>query len=270
MGKLRDLGGPDTDKLVEYGVARFGNAKDIIVDEPLAILAATRCFTAKTHLSLKHFLLDALFTSNDNARGFAFEHFGAYAIGLAFRSPTRLSDVFNFVVPGALQDEVVELVGLEKSSDGTFSSFPVDISSDTGPSYILGRSTSTGSETLEWFKDPKRSVFCFPAKTIGPDLVLVVRTLSDGRFLRILVQFKNFIQKTLGPTVTQHSFRTTDPTQFVSQKSKKEPSQQAHSAEELPQVEKDKMKPYALRICLFPSLTYHPLITKATISQMKS
>jgi hypothetical protein len=261
MGKPRAMNSPNAEKLVEYGVARFGNLTHIIADEPLALLAASHFFATETSWPLRHFLLEALSTSDDSARGFAFEHLGAYLLGLAFRSPTRLSNVFDFVVPGGLQDEVAELVALQKSTNDTFSCFPVDISSDMGPSYILGRSPRTEMETLAWFKDPQRNIFCFPAKTIGPDLVLVLK-LSDGSLLRVLIQFKNHLQNTLGPVNTADGFRTTDPKQFISQRSAKEPpSQQTHSAEGPLQTEMDEKKPYALSLFLVPLLTYHPLIT---------
>jgi hypothetical protein len=207
---------------------------------------------------MRRFLSDALSSSNDNARGFAFEHFGAYLLGLAFKSLTRLSDVFNFVIPSSLQDEKAVLVALKKLDDGTFQSFPVDISSDSLPFYILGRSPRTEMETLAWFKDPELNVFCFPVKTVGPDLIAFVE-LADGRRVPIIIQFKNLIQNTLVPRTTADGFRTTYPRQFISQRSGKDPpSEQASAAEDPPRTKKNK-KTCGLNLFLNHLLTYKPL-----------
>jgi hypothetical protein len=102
--KPRDVGSPNAEKLVEYGVAQFGNYKDIVADEPLALLAVMHYSAKEMPWSLSHFLLDSLCTSNESAWGVAFEHFCAYQLALAFKSPTCLSAVFNFVVLHPLQD----------------------------------------------------------------------------------------------------------------------------------------------------------------------
>ncbi|KIM25840.1 hypothetical protein M408DRAFT_25952 [Serendipita vermifera MAFF 305830] len=68
-GKSRDLRGPKYGKLVEYGVARFGNLKDIIADEPLALLAAVYSFTTEKLWTLQYFLKDGLSTSKRAREG---------------------------------------------------------------------------------------------------------------------------------------------------------------------------------------------------------
>jgi hypothetical protein len=113
MGKPRSIGGTNAQKLVEYGVARFvGNSADAVVDEPLALLAVTRYYNAESTWNLRHFLSEATYTLNDSARSFAFEHFIVHLLGLSFKSPTRLSDVFHFIVPNSIQDEKATLVAL--------------------------------------------------------------------------------------------------------------------------------------------------------------
>jgi hypothetical protein len=145
------------------------------------------------------------------------------------------------------------LVALGKLDNGTFQCFPVDISSDSGPSYILGRSPRTEIDTLAWFKDPNLNVFCFPTKTVGPDLVAIFM-LADGRRLPILLQFKNHIQKTLGVALTEDSLRTTDPKQFISQvATDNKPSDQPPTEDPTP-VKKNK-KLYALGLCFIHVLT---------------
>jgi hypothetical protein len=113
-----------------------------------------------------------------------------------------------------LGDETAQLVAIHKT-DTAFVDNPIDIQSETGPTYILGHSHSTVQETISWLKDPHRSVFCFPANTIGPDLILVLK-LSDGQMLRVLVQFKHINENTLGASETRKAISTTDPDCFIS------------------------------------------------------
>jgi hypothetical protein len=174
--------------LVEYGVARFGDIKKLVTDEPLALLAAIRYFE-KTAWSLRYFLNEALTQSYAGARGVALEHFGAYIFALAFNSPRRLGEVFEFVGSNDLEQETGHLVAVHKQKDGKFVAHPVNITSDALPTYILGRSPSDARQTLSWLEDPGRTVFCFPAHIIKPDLILLLQ-LSDTRLLRVLVQFK--------------------------------------------------------------------------------
>jgi hypothetical protein len=215
-GKPRELGGRDNEQFVEYGVSRFkGDYKSIVTDEPLALLATMHLFTTETPWNLQSFLWDALSNANECSRGYAFEHVGTYLLGLAFKAPIRLAKVFDFVVPSSLDNEVAELVALEKSPDGTFSCFPVDISSHTGPTYTLGCTPPDAEGTLAWLQDPKRTIFFFPAKTIRPDLIMILR-LSNGMLLRVLVQFRNIMAASIGPKQPTEAFRTADSKQFLS------------------------------------------------------
>jgi hypothetical protein len=207
--------------LVEYGVARFGlegSVEGIVADEPLALLAAVHHFTTNSAWSFRHFLQDALSTSNDSSRGFAFEHFGAFLLAMAFRSPARLSSVFRFAGSNSLENENAQLVALHKTDGGGFVCNPVNIFSNEGPTYTLGHTARTELETLSWLHDPKRTVFCFPAKSVGPDAILVLE-LSDRRVVSVLVQFKQLTKDTLGPQATAKAFETTDPQQFNSRTS---------------------------------------------------
>jgi hypothetical protein len=108
------------------------------------------------------------------------------------------------------------LVAVKKAKRG-FEYTPVDISSNTGPTYILGQTGRDQWATLDWLRDPKNTVFFFPSNAIGPDLLLLLM-LSDGRLLRLLVQFKQITANTCGPVATADAFRTTDPSAFVSQR----------------------------------------------------
>ena len=176
--------------MVEYGVARFGLDKgSITADEPLALLAAANYFTNQTGWSLSFFLKAGLAHPNASARGYALEYFGAYALALAFSSPTRLGDVFKFLGANSdLENETGHLVAVQKQEE-SFVAYPVDAKSSSLPTYTLGRRYRTSEETLSWLKNPDRIALCFPGHIVGPDLILVLQ-LSDG-LLRVVVQFKH-------------------------------------------------------------------------------
>jgi hypothetical protein len=217
-GNTRDLGGPNNEKLVEYGVARFAFHKNVVTNEPLALLAAVDYFS-ETWWPLQHFLLEAVTSHHDSARGSAFEHFAAYILGNAFKSPTPLSEVFSFVgrVSEDLEGEIGELVAIEKAG-GTYVCHPIDISSNTGPTYRWGRTCQSEAETLAWLQNPQRTAFCFPADKVGPDLILVLR-LSDKSLVRVLFQFKQRLEPTMSRKKIADALGTTDPSQFVSPRS---------------------------------------------------
>ena len=215
-GKIRGLSGPIGDAMVEYGVSRF-KKQEAQTDEPLAVLGLVT-FVERQELTLAGHLSRDLNTSSAAYRGVAFEPFGAYLLARAFSVPTRLSQVFKFVggkKMKVLQNQLAELVTLEKVGDN-FRITPLQITTNLRPSHILGRSPSTAAETLEWLQNPQGSAFCFPANTVGPDLIFVLRLTKDNTVLRVCVQFKHTQQ--LSPQQTEKAIRTTDPSTFLSHK----------------------------------------------------
>jgi hypothetical protein len=218
-GNVLSLGEPFK-RLVEYGFARFyGGGQNVIADEPLPLLAAAHHFSTVSW-DVPYFVTKDLVSENDSTRGFAFDYYSAYVLGLAFKSPTRLSEVFEFIGPNKISDQFAQLVAVHKV-DKNFVVTPVDLSSNHGPGYTLGYTCRTEQETLAWFEDPSRTVFCFPATTVGPDF-LVLLLLSDGTLLRVLVQCKhNRSKDKLTPMETFDAFRTTDPRLFIAQRERK-------------------------------------------------
>ena len=219
-GKIHGLGGPDGEAMVEYGVSRF--KKQVAeTDEPLAILALVT-FVEEERQTLVDYLTQPLDSANAASRGIAFEPFGAYLFARHFAVPTRLSDVFEFVDRGnkahkALQDELAELVTLTKDGDN-YQITPLRITTTLRSNHILGRSPSTVGGTLKWLENPEGSAFCFPANPVGPDLIFVLRLISDGTLLRISVQFKH--TQELSPRASEEAIRTTDPLTFLSRKTR--------------------------------------------------
>jgi len=215
-GKIRGLSGPRGDAMVEFGVSRF--KKQVAqTDEPLAILAFVTFFE-REKLTLARYLTRNLDTSD---AAFRVEAFGAYLLARAFDVPRLLSGVFEFVggkqANEKPQDEVAELVTLEKVGDD-FQTTPLQIKTNLRSSHVLRCSPSTVDDMLEWLQNPRGSVFCFPANTVGPDLIFVLRLISDDMVLRVCVQ--SIHTQILSPQDSEEAIRTTDPSTFLSQKTK--------------------------------------------------
>ena len=219
-GRIRSLGGPIGEDMVQYGVSRF-KRQVAETDEPLAILALVN-FVKEKGLTLQRCFSQSLSTPHAAHRGIVFEAFGAYLLARAFSDPTPLSKVFEFVEGGnkvieALQGELAQLVTLKKVGD-KFETTPVQINDNLWSNHVFGRSPSTVPGTLEWLQNPQDSAFCFPADTVGPDLIFVLRLTSDDTVLRVCVQFKN--TEYLSPQDTEQAIRATDPSFFLSRKAK--------------------------------------------------
>ena len=219
-GKIRGLGGPIGDAMVEFGVSRFTLEEQTAqTDEPLTLLALVTLFEQEKQ-TLAKYLTRNLNSPDPASRGITFEAFGAYLIARAFCEPRRLTEVFQFVERDKhkrLQKEVAELVTLEKVGDD-FQTTPLQITTNRRSSHVLGRSAKTAPDTLEWLHNPKGTAFCFPANTVGPDLIFVLRLKNESKVLRVCVQFKH--TKALSPQGSAKAIRTTDPSFFLSQKTK--------------------------------------------------
>jgi hypothetical protein len=225
---VRGMGGREDEEAVECGFARF-KSKTTLIDEPLAILALQRHFSA-TPWTPDYFIRQGLTSPSSNQRGVAFEQFCTYRLLTAFKSPRPLSEIFEFVRPSPLQDMMAHVVAIHKTN-GTTKCYPLDITSDRRPSHIFGCTASSEEQTLSFLKSPHGIAFCFCAHTIGPDVILFLQ-LSDGSLLRVLLQYKQHKTK-LGPAITSKGFRTTSPTNFISRRRSKKvlkESEESHGA----------------------------------------
>jgi hypothetical protein len=213
---VRSMGGKENEEAVECGFARF-KGETTLIDEPLAILALQRHFSA-TPWTPDHFIRDGLTSPNPAQRGAAFEQFCTYRLLTAFKSPRRLSEIFQFVNPSPLQDMMAHVVAISKTN-GTTNFHPLDITSDRRPSHIFGCTASNQQQTLLYLKSPHGFAFCCFPPTIGPDVVLFLQ-LSDGSLLRVLLQYKQH-KSNLTSTTTSKGFRTTSPENFISRRKSK-------------------------------------------------
>ena len=168
------------------------------------------------NLMLEDHLRSGLDTAVSSARGFAFEPFCAYLLARAFSSPTPLSNVFDFQGEYKHENELAELVTLEKGTNGDFTHIAFDINSNLRSSHAVGCSPSSSTDTLKWLQNAQRSAFCFPSNNVGPDLIFVLRLTNDNTFLRVCSQIKN--REKLDHSRTEEAIRTTDPFQFCSRR----------------------------------------------------
>lgn len=174
---------------------------------------------------MEKYLTSALNSSNAAYRGITFEPFVAYLLARAFSVPKRLSEVFNFPdgsrLNAMLEDELAKLVALTKGDNG-FTTTPFQIHEKLRSNHILGHSPSTNAGTLKWLQNPKGSVFCYPANTVGPDLMFILRLKSDDTVLRVCVQCKHVTDLT--KAALEKAVRTTNPAYFLSQEKKADDS----------------------------------------------
>ena len=248
-GQPRRFAGRQAEALVEYGFARFQQTETGVVDEPIVLLAAADFFSKQTSWSMSTILSAGLTSSNPGERGFTFERFGAFLLATAFESQTPLSSVFDFVGRTKLHRESAHLVAINNGDKRRRT--PVKISPPVRCNYILGQSHSSEQQTLDWLENPKGTALCFPVKTFGPDLILLLQ-LSDATVLRVLVQFKQITQRTIGTARTEEAIQTTDPVNFFSKR------------EAIPDTDTYKCVLYLLASL---PLTYHRLVARPYLNK---
>ncbi|KAJ7279679.1 hypothetical protein C8J57DRAFT_1303945 [Mycena rebaudengoi] len=195
-------------KLVEWGFARFlpserdPSERSGRMDEPMALLALGQWFNAGHHQSLYHQL--AINVGTHNALGEnTLENYLAFCFTKLFGSGnSRLDEIFNFPkgVP-AWANQTASLVSLYRESSKTeVHERSVDWMSR--PSYSVGTHASTYQHTLDWVSHRQQAPICFPANTMGPDLLFAIR-LKDGR-------------KTMGSRTLRDAIRSVTPINFFS------------------------------------------------------
>jgi hypothetical protein len=209
-------------KFVEWGFARFlpsekdSNERSGRMDEPMALLALGQWFNAGHHESLYHQL--AINVGTHNALGEnTLENYLAFCFTKLFGSgKSRLDEIFNFPkkdVP-IWAEQTASLVSLYKeSSKAEVHERSVDWMSR--PSYSVGTHASTYQHTLDWVSHRYQAPICFPANTMGPDLLFAIR-LKDGRKLWVAVQSKYSGKPLLDAGTLREAIRSVTPINFFS------------------------------------------------------
>ncbi|PVF95102.1 hypothetical protein CPB86DRAFT_875934 [Serendipita vermifera] len=177
------------------------------------LVAAVEYFTKQGLFTWEYFLKNSLTHEDPVKRDKAFREFGTHALCMAFTSPKRLSQTFEFTGDTPLKDEVAELVSVQKVDSG-FSCTPVDLSYDAPSAYRLAFDARSDVEVLSWLNNPKKAVSCLFPEGIGPDRIFVLR-LADHTVLRVVVQFKCLAKGTATPEETTEVFNQMDPEKFM-------------------------------------------------------
>jgi hypothetical protein len=210
--------GEDSEKLVEFGVARFVDMRNIKADEPLALLAVSNYFSQNSSWTHEYFLNERITPDSNAIRGIGMDPLAAFLLGFQFSAFTPLSKVFTFVgADRPLFHRSARLVAL-KRVNGRLQMHFVDLSSPLrGTTYRHGHSPQTSKEFADWVHDPDRIPFCFPPYLVGPDLALAL-LLDDGTLIWVLGQVKHNTKKYMPPSDCKDALRTTIPEFLLTQR----------------------------------------------------
>ncbi|KAK7044956.1 hypothetical protein R3P38DRAFT_3259014 [Favolaschia claudopus] len=173
-------------EFVRWGFARYVPASEpdvseAQIDEPLVLLALVPWlsepgFAQSLHFRLKNDIDINAAGRNGLERYFAFGLSGLFAdTSTANHNPRRLDEIFTFV---------------DKSGNQT----TPDWAKQTATLVSLYKLTSTRhcttvASTLEYLKHRDPAPMCFPATTMGPDLLFALK-LEDGHHLWVALQSK--------------------------------------------------------------------------------
>jgi hypothetical protein len=201
---------------IELGFARFRTrpqdpcGEQIVVDEPLIILAAAQYLNAHTTFGLHNHVLNKL--NHAAGRGTHFEEFLAVYFAQAFGPTVCLCDLFYFGndVPIWAESEGVELVAA--SRDRSFHITRHFCGDPVGTSSSLCCDLQHAADTVEWFRNPN-TVLCFPDIHLGPDIVFFLR-LSDGSIICVIIQAKFHSQLRLSKSNQADAVSTLKPSDF--------------------------------------------------------
>ncbi|KAJ7163113.1 hypothetical protein C8R46DRAFT_1193701 [Mycena filopes] len=202
---------------IQTGFARYRSeakeSKTARISEPLILLAASHWVDDEgSGETLWQFVTRNIGRSTTGSNGF--ENYTALAFAYLFARETPLKDVFDFPgneVPKWAQQSA-RLVALHRHPEsGRISVNNVNLLDRAVPCAHLGRSEDkTG--TLAWLQHRNLSPFCFPEKTIGPDILFVLQ-LQDKKLIWVAIQNK-YLGKPPENNVLYHSMRSTVPEKY--------------------------------------------------------
>jgi hypothetical protein len=173
----------ESQKLIEYGIARFmGDRNSVIIEEPMALVGMLRYFEAEG------LTIDAdIRVHMQSAKGLAFQEAVLLSCTRLFRKGARLSDIFLFEggkVPDWAHQKayIVSQNGQELGVSDIASGHPIL------PSAGVAHYAENPNDVRDWIIS-KRSTWCIPGRYMGPDLLTWLR-LEDGKLLLLLIQAK--------------------------------------------------------------------------------
>jgi hypothetical protein len=179
----------DTASFVQYGFARHRDEK-MVINEPLAVLAAMRWFGQQSHFSMFNWLRSDINKHSKRQNGF--EAYLTFYLRQVFEDTEKLDTVFTLrgdFAHLAWQREAFELVTVVNANCEKPRVSVVTPAS--GPSSNVGFLAESGKEVLQWVTTNNNQItFCFPPESFGPDLLFFLRRKNSGELLLVMIQAK--------------------------------------------------------------------------------
>jgi hypothetical protein len=229
-GELKNVTDDDIE-FVQWGFARFipdttqANARIGRLDEPMALIALAQWLNAGFGSTLHQKL--SLGIGNTHALGAnGLENYLAFSFAGLFngqpgrngqtgRPARRLDEIFTFAKEApAWAQQTATMVSYYHDSETALEESEVNWASR--PSYSLGIHTFKDAKednVLPWLRHEHRVPICFPDKTMGPDLLFVLR-LEDGERIWVAVQSKFTSSDLLDKGVLTEAVKTVTPVNF--------------------------------------------------------
>ncbi|KAK7044927.1 hypothetical protein R3P38DRAFT_2766480 [Favolaschia claudopus] len=184
---------PGMIEIVSSNFGRFvdGGMKDIVFDEPIALVGATVWMTEmpaeesrERGMPFADYLLCVQQSPPSSSKAFA--ACLAFYFSRAFASNPTLSEIFTFADPvpawAAQSAKLVELHG--QPGELRYS-----VASGDSLTGVLATSASSLDDVVSWLEhtNPDRTPFCLPQNATSPDLVFYLK-LQDGSYLSIVMR----------------------------------------------------------------------------------
>jgi hypothetical protein len=213
---LKESSSDVREKFIEVGFARYKwKARiEVVIDEPLPILAAAHWLNQRAAFTLLEGLRHNIARHSPRKNGF--EAYLAVHLRKVFETPQKLNEVFTFRSDFASRDNLswqrddFELVTVTTSL-GRRQISPVTPSS--GPSCNFGLRGGI-NELLEWLTTNEGLyTYFFPPEKFGADILWFLRHIRTGELLLALAQCKHYTD-TISNDVLVKGVRSVTPSWF--------------------------------------------------------
>ncbi|KAJ3898795.1 hypothetical protein F5879DRAFT_811985 [Lentinula edodes] len=224
--KLESHLGSDERAYIELGLARisgYDGQKSVKIDEPLVLLACSVWFNEQRPHTVYKTLADQIDHHYPSSGRNGFEEFMSYYLLQIFRKPIKLNEVFDFEGGDdkGLGDREGQLVTLhldesQRLVEGKVSLVKGD-STLFGP-IGLGIGTRDHFALNEWLSLKRRTTFCFPMNSMGPDIMCFLKlegeNLAAFSYVCLAIQCKYHRTRSLEPETLRGAIGTVTPRLF--------------------------------------------------------
>ncbi|KAJ3848827.1 hypothetical protein EV368DRAFT_86177 [Lentinula lateritia] len=209
-------------RYVEYSLARFLQQGVIALDEPLVLLACLMWFNnqpKRCGTSLYQTLASRIRDHSPSTGQNGFEEFICFYLQHVFWEPHRLDEVFKFKGENKIGEKLATLVTLH------INGYEEELRLIKGKINLVGRPSLFGpigqimnelweegtSSLQDWIDLKSYTVFCFPMKTMGPNIMCFLKlqdpvaSSKDFTYICLAIQCKfydDLPRKTLSEAIT--------------------------------------------------------------------